>query len=283
MIELMLAMTLWGTLGAFVLWAGLSAMEIAFYRCLFGAIPMGLWMLYRKETFSLDRPTRTVSLAALFLVLNWAFLFKSFQVSSITIGNMSYYLQPIMLIIMGIFLYQEKVSLSRWGLILMALAGVLLTIDIHQLTSPHIALGVLFALLAAFLYSLFTLLMKPVQMDFFKVIFIQLAIGGGILLPFVTFHPLSTTAWACLVMMGGVHTLLAYFLYYRALQKTTFTQIAIFSYLDPIIAIGSDVLFFHRHLDSYQMGGIGLTFVALYLLVMASRQQAVPKTLAMAE
>lgn len=272
MLELILSMTIWGTLGVFVLWSGLSAVDIAFYRCLIGAAVIGCWLIRSKDKIMPDRKTTVVALAGIFLVLNWIFLFKSFQVSTITIGNISYYLQPIMLIILGIFIYHEKVSLQKWLLILLALFGVLLTIDLHNLRSPHIILGVLFALLAALLYSFLTVLMKHVNLNYFKVIFIQLAIGVLILLPFVHFQGISVTAIVCLLIIGLVHTLLAYFLYYRAIKKTNFTQIAVVSYLDPIVAIATDVMFFNRHLNSYQMAGVALTFTALYLLVTRSRQ-----------
>ncbi len=113
--------------------------------------------------------------------------------------------------------------------------------------------------------------MKRVNLDFFKVIFIQLAIGVVILLPFVHFQVLSVVAITCLVIIGLVHTLLAYFLYYNAIKKTSFTQIAVISYFDPIVAIASDVIFFNRQLNLYQIAGVGITFAALYLLIMASR------------
>lgn len=271
MFELILSMTLWGTLGAFVLWSGLGAADVAFYRCLIGAFAIGLWLLKTKDKIKFDKQSAIVAMAGIFLVMNWVFLFKSFQVSTITIGNMSYYLQPIMLIILGIFLYKEKVSTQKWLLILLALGGVLLTIDVHNLYSPNILLGVFYALIAALLYSFLTILMKHNRLNYFQVIFIQLAIGVAILLPFVHFHALSTIAMVCLIIIGGVHTLLAYFLYYNAIKKTSFTQIAVISYLDPIVAIATDMLFFNRHLNVLQFLGVGLTFAAMYLLVMSSR------------
>ena len=274
MLGLILSMTLWGTLGVFVLWSGLSAIDVAFYRCFIGVVLMGCWLVKSKERSKLDKSSAIVALAGVFLVMNWVFLFKSFQVSSITIGNISYYLQPIMLIILGIFIYQEKVTVQKWILILLALSGVLLTIDIRNLGSPHILQGVFFALIAALLYSFLTILMKHNKLSYWKVIFIQLAIGVIILFPFVHFQALSIWAIICLAIIAVVHTLLAYFLYYGAIKKTTFTQIAVVSYLDPIVAIASDVLFFNRELNGYQILGVMLTFTTLFLLVRASRNQA---------
>ncbi len=267
MFELILSMSLWGTLGAFVLWSELSAVEVAFYRCLIGAFFIGGWLIKSKEKINLNKETFITAMAGVFLILNWFFLFKSFQISTITIGNMSYYLQPIILIILSIFIYKEKVSFKKWGLILLALGGVILTIDLHNLASPHIVLGVCFALLAALLYSFLTLAMKQINLSYIKVIFIQLLTGTIILLPFAHFKPLTMTAIICLIIIGVIHTLFAYFLYYSAIKKTSFTQIAILSYLDPIVAIATDVIFFQRNLNFLQSFGIILTFLTLYLLI----------------
>lgn len=271
MLQLIISMTLWGTLGAFVLWSGMSAIEVTFYRCLIGALLIGSWLIKSKEYISFDRATAIVGLAGIFLVLNWVFLFKSFQVSSITIGNISYYLQPIMLIILGIFIYKEKVSFKKWVLILLTLSGVLLTINIRNLSSPHVFLGVILALVAALFYSFLTILMKNTKINYLKVIFIQLSIGVILLLPFTHFHKPSFVAIILLSIIGVIHTLLAYYLYYNAIRKTSFTQIAVLSYLDPIIAIATDVLFFSRKLNMFQLGGIALTFISLYLLVTIDR------------
>lgn len=270
----MLSMVLWGTLGAFVLWSGMSAVDVTFYRCLIGVLFIGCWLIKSKEKISLNKGTAITGLAGVFLVLNWAFLFKSFQVSTITIGNMSYYLQPIILIILGIFIYKEKVSAKKWIMIFMALSGVLLTINLHNLASSHILLGVFLALVAAIFYSFLTILMKQINLDYLKVIFIQLTIGVVIFIPFVHFQHVSIQAIICLMIIGSVHTLFAYYLYYSSIKKTSITQIAILSYLDPIVAIATDVIFFNRQLNVYQILGVILTFCSLYLLVTSSRSSS---------
>jgi drug/metabolite transporter (DMT)-like permease len=232
---------------------------------------IGAYLARTREKIPFNGTVVMIALAGVCLVMNWVFLFKSFQVSSITIGNISYYLQPIILIILGIFIYKEKVGLQQWMLILLALTGVLLTIDVNNLSSSHVMLGVFYALFAALLYSFLTILMKPVNLSYLKIIFIQLFIGVIMLIPFIHFQKLGAVAISCLIVIGVVHTLFAYYLYYQAIKEASFTQIAIVSYLDPIVAIATDIIFFNRHLNLYQMAGVGLTFIALYLLVVASR------------
>lgn len=107
MIELILFMIIWGSVGLFAVLSKVSALEIAFYRCLIGSIFLGVYLLHGKKSISLNKSLIKISLAGVFLVLNWVFLFKSFQVSSITIGNMSYYLQPVILLTLGVFFKKD--------------------------------------------------------------------------------------------------------------------------------------------------------------------------------
>ena len=275
MLYLILSMMLWGTLGIFVLWSNLPAIDIAFYRCFIGALLMGLWLIKQKESIQFNKNTAIIALAGVCLVVNWLFLFKSFQVSNITIGNMSYYLQPILLILLGILFYREKVNAKKWGLISLAFCGVVLTIDWRNFSSPQIVEGCLFALLAALLYSFLTILMKNNTSNFFKVLFIQLSIGVIILAPMTHFQMVTVTALTCILVIAILHTVVAYFFYYQAIKTTSFSQIAIVSYLDPIVAILTDILFFQRQFNGLQITGIVLTFVSLYFLVTAARSKKI--------
>jgi len=275
MIELVLSMSLWGTLGAFAIWSGLSALEISFYRCFIGAIFAGILLLKAKQKLLFNREELIVGLAGVLLTLNWLFLFKSFQLASITIGNMSYYLQPIILMILGVIFFKEKVSTRQWAFISLALAGVLLTIEIQSFQRQNnVALGCGYAILAALLYSFVTVLMKRIKMPFQKVLFIQFSVGALMLLPFIwnqlapnnTLKLIGPRALSNILAIGILHTFVAYILYYRAIQKTSFATIAIISYLDPLIAIASDVIFFEKPLSSLQIFGVGLSFIAIFNL-----------------
>ncbi len=273
MLELILAMSIWGSLGAFVLWSGMSALDIAFYRCVIGALLLSGWMLRTKPTISLDKNTRYMMIAGVCLVLNWVFLFQSFQVANITIGNMSYYLQPILMLLLGVIFYGEQVRWYQWLLIFCALGGVMLCMDMHSYDHLNWLYGAVLALIAALLYSFVTLLMKQCQHHYFLVIFIQLSIGAVCLWPFVQSYPHSSLAWLCVLVIGLVHTVLAYVLYYRAIHKISVTKIAVFSYLDPVVAMLTDILFFDRHFNVAQCAGIILSFAALYLLVMCGQRE----------
>ena len=127
--KLSASMALWGTIGLFVLWSGLDGMTIAFYRCLLGALVLialtrgpllsGLKQYSRKDIF-------LMILGGVFVVLNWVLLFKAFQLASITLGNVAYYVQPIFLVMLGIVFFSEKVALGKWLFIGLTFVGIIL-------------------------------------------------------------------------------------------------------------------------------------------------------------
>jgi len=76
-IELTVAMVLSGTIGHFVVDSGQSASNVVFFRCLFGAITLGLYGWYRgtfSHHFSQMRLMLLILFGGVTLVGNWILL-----------------------------------------------------------------------------------------------------------------------------------------------------------------------------------------------------------------
>lgn len=283
MIQLTFAMIIWGTLGIFALWSNLSATELAFYRCLIGSIILGIYC-WNKKYFQHDSiygKNIFYSLTSgIFIVLNWIFLFKSFQMASITIGNVSYYLQPVFLVILGILFFQESVRITQWVYIILTMVGVMLTSNLHEgmmELNQHTIVGIGYAVGAGFLYAFATILVKFVKnMPTALITLIQLSAGCVILIPMVSLSDIlliNNQSLCNIMIIGIVHTALAYILYYQALNQINLTLVAVLSYIDPIIAIITDVLFCHRSLNGLQTLGIVLTFIGSYQVIRLKRMR----------
>lgn len=274
--QLIIAMTIWGTLGLFVLKSGLASVDIAFFRCLLGAAVLMPYCWYRglfsKHLFTF-RIVFPVFLGGLFVVLNWVLLFESFKLSSITLGNVSYYMQPVFLILLGRLLFQEDVSLLKWVFIILTICGVLMTMDFsHQEihAGNNELLGVGCALLAGFFYSLATVIAKKsTHMAPAMMTLLQLMVGALVLLPFIHINlmQLAGVTGVYVITLGLVHTVAAFILYYQSVKKLPTTTIAVISYVDPIVAILTDVVFFDRSLHAIQMLGIAVTLLSSYFVI----------------
>lgn len=268
MLEITLSMIIWGSLGMVVMWSKMSAINITFLRCLIGALAVGLYLLKNRQKISFDKMFVLTAIAGTFAVLNWFLLFKSFQLSSITIGNMSYYLQPVILLVLGFLFKIEKFSWRKIFLIILSLIGLLLTVKLSTLTSSNnMIAGIMSAISAAILYSFVTLIMRKVNNDLFVIIFIQLIIGVLITGPFIQLNAINFHYAPYALIIGIVHTPIAYYLYYQGIKKVDVSKVAVLSYLDPITAIISDVVFFNQQLDTIQLTGIIITFMAGWLLI----------------
>lgn len=274
--QLVLAMIIWGTLGLFVLKSGLNSIDIAFFRCLIGVIFLAPYCWHKKYFTSGTLTRRTlmlIGMGGILVVLNWILLFESFHYASITLGNISYYLQPVFLLFLGQFFFKESVPYIKYFFILVSLVGVILTIDIpletFQFHNKEV-IGVGCALLAGFFYSIATIIAKktsdvPAPM----MTFLQLLVGGCMLLPLTHVTQISFT-WqtgSYILILGIIHTVLAFVLYYNSVSSLSTDKIAVLSYIDPIAAIVTDVLFFDRILSVVQILGIAITLLGSYFVI----------------
>lgn len=272
-IKLMTSMALWGSIGLFILWSDLDGITIAFFRCVFGALVFFLLtkMTWKDITSYSFKEYALIITSSLFLIMNWLFLFKSFQLASITLGNIAYYTQPVFLVLLGIVLFKENVSVKQFTFILLIFIGLCFTLnlDIHELNwGNKTFLGVGYALLAGFFYALATVIIKKLQhIPTRHLTAMQLLLGALLLLPFMHSFQMKMWQWSYVILIGVVHTALAYQFFYDAMKSLSIIVVAVFSYLDPIIAVLTDIIFFERTLTIMQLFGIVITLWASYKII----------------
>lgn len=268
-------MFIWGTLGFFVLKTDLSVIDIAFFRCLIGSMVLVPYCWHKRVfeyrlTFSNTWP---ILLGGIFVTFNWVLLFLSFRYASITLGNVSYYVQPIFLLILGYIVFRERIEPVKWFFILLSVCGIYLTIDLsHESLGVDQSqlLGIGCALAAGLFYSVATLIVKKCRaLPTPLITLIQFTGGGLVLLPFVSFQQVHADMPMIfnLMIIGFVHTVLAFIFYYESVPLLSIDIIAIVGYVDPIVAILTDVMFFNRQLSKVQMIGIVLTLLGSYFVI----------------
>lgn len=271
MIEMIIAMTLSGFIGLFVFESGQTAFNVVFFRCLFGAIGLGLFCWWRgmltREAFT----KRNVILALVggaALVSNWILLFSSFSLASISIATAAYHTQPFFLVLLGALLFGDKIDLSKIGWLLFAFAGLVLILELDSSAfQGEMALvkGLALALGAAILYAVATLVVKRQKgMKPHLIALIQVLLGIFMLAPLADFSatPTDSRSWMFLVGLGLIHTCLMYILLYSAFQKLKTAAIAILAFIYPVVAIIVDYVFYAQELSIWQMGGILLILVS---------------------
>ncbi len=87
----------------------------------------------------------------IFLVLNWVFLFKSFEETSVTIAISVYHLAPVLVLLLGSLIYREKLHIVSVSSIVICFLGTALISGINGNTSfsQLMGSGIIWAVLAA--------------------------------------------------------------------------------------------------------------------------------------
>lgn len=290
--EMMIAMLLSGTIGVFVVESGQSAFNVVFFRCLFGALSLAAFCWYKGllRLSYFRRDTVLLALAGgICLVFNWVFLFKSYSLTSITVGTVVYHVQPFFVLLMGAVLFRAPIGLNKLCWVVIAFFGLTLITGVYSTSlnwEPSYWLGVGCSLLAAFLYAVATIVAKRIK-DFppHLTALVQTSFGVLLLYPFASLDlvPLHGEHWYFLISLGVIHTCVLYIFLYSAFKKLSYSMIAVLVFVYPVVAILADYIVYGREIDLFQLTGIFLIFTSSlgvtfeWKLLPSMRQRALVK------
>lgn len=124
--------------------------------------------------------------------------------------------------------------------------------------------GVLFGLGAAVFYATVILLNKCIKnVAGIQRTFLQFLAAIAILVPYVALtggmnlSGLDSVGWICLLVVGVVHTGIAYCMYFSSLKELKGQEVSILSYLDPLVAVLASVFILGEKMGLMQLiGGI---------------------------
>lgn len=247
-IQLLSAMGIFGTIGIFVRYIPLSSAMIAFVRGLLGVAFLALVMLLTKQ-----RPDRQAVKKNLLILcisgaaigFNWILLFESYTHTTVATATVCYYLAPLFLLLASPLL-GEKLTIKKITCISTALVGMIFVSGITDGPIPTLQelQGILFGVGAAILYATVMFLNKKLSpIGAYDKTILQLAAATVVLLPYLlltqglTLPAMSTLQWGLLLIVGVIHTGFAYWLYFGSMKSLSAETIALFSYLDPVLAI----------------------------------------------
>lgn len=274
-----------GTLGIFLHEAGQHPLTAVFFRCVFGALALLVfagvfgWMAELR----LSRHALGVAaLTGLLMTCMWGAFFAAIQWTSIALATVVFHLQPIWVLLAGVFLFGERLSAVRGLAVVVALLGLALATGLVQqgsvLSGEHFVWGVALAALGSVCYAAVSLIAKQQRvLSSLGLTFWQCLVGSLLLAWWPWFHVLPAQAlqwngsvWGWLIGLGVFHTGLAYALMYAGMQRLDAGAIALLQFVYPISAIVLDGVVYGRRLDAVQWGGVVLMGAALWF---ASRTQ----------
>lgn len=263
-----LSMAIFGSIGYFSAKTNLPAIELVFIRCICACVVLSIVYLFsqRKKEVADRKEIGYSVLCGIFLVVNWVFFFRSFEHMSVTVAVSIYHLAPVLVVLLGSFLYREKISLKVLLTVIICFIGTLLVGGIQDYLSfdDFMSAGLPWAFGAALFYALTTLTGKKIaKLNPILTTIIQTSVGIIMLLPLVRwdyFNHLTGENWFYILLTGIIHTGFVYYLFFSSLPKLSSGTIAVLVFIDPAVAIFMDILLTAYRPDFLQIIGILLIF-----------------------
>ncbi len=272
--ELMLigSMTIFGTIGIFVRYVPFPSGLIAFVRGAVGVLFLtALCALSRKKISftAIKKEFLLLALSGTAIGFNWIFLFEAYRYTSVATATLCYYLAPVLVIAVSPIFLKERLTLKKLVCVTVALFGMVFVSGLHKVGVSGMSemKGILFGALAAALYaSVMIMNKKLVQVSAYDRTIVQLAVAAAVVLPYsllaedLSVLSFEWTSVLLLLVVGVIHTGVAYAMYFASLERLNAQTVAIFSYIDPIVAIVlSSVIFPEERMDI--LGAVGAVMI----------------------
>lgn len=278
LIKLSCAMTIFGTIGIFVRYIPLPSGFLAMVRGALGVLFSIAFALVtgRKICFSAMKKSLPLLIACGAAIgVNWILLFESYRYTTVATATLCYYMAPVFVILASPLVLRERIGLKKGVCVLVALLGMVfvsgvLDVGINSVSELR---GILLGLGAAALYASVTLMNKrlgdavsasdrtAVQLFFATVVIIPYTFIAEEISP----EAFTLTSVSLLLVVGLVHTGFAYTLFFGSIKELSAQTVAIFGYLDPIVAILLSALFLKEPMTPLAMVGAVLIICSTLL------------------
>lgn len=275
---LILSMVIFGTIGIFRKFIPLPSSMLAFVRGLIGMLFLLVLVTVRRQKVSKDAVRRNLLvliLSGIALPFNWMLLFEAYNHTSVATATLCYYMAPIFLILVSPVLFGEKLTEKKICCVAVALLGMTMVSGVFDAGAGGIVgvKGILLGLGAAVLYAAVMVLNRYLKdISAYDKIILQLGLAAVVMLPYVLLTEdlsavtLTGGAVGMLLVVGIVHTGVAYACYFGSIGALPAQTVALFSYIDPVVAILLSVLVLRESSSVWAMVGavlvLGSTLVS---------------------
>lgn len=269
--KLAFSMAVFGTIGIFVRSIPFPSGFIAMARGFLGVAFLLLLNLFRRRHIDFAAVKKNIALliaSGAAIGVNWIFLFEAYNYTSVATATLCYYLAPVFVLLASPFVLKEKLTAKKIVCVLCALVGMVFVSGIAQSGVPgkNGLKGVFLGIGAAVFYSSVMLLNKKLRdindtdRTIFQLFFAAVAVTPYVLLKEnVAALDYSVKAVFLLILLGVVHTGFSYTLYFGSVGRLPAQTTALFSYIDPALAILLSALVLREKLTLF--GVIGAVLI----------------------
>ena len=276
---------IWGTVGIFVKYIPLNSGLIALDRSIVGMLFLVLVKLFTKSEFDFRAIKKSLPLLCIngaLLGFNWILLFESYNFTSVAISTICYNIGPVFVMIFSPIVFKEKLTVLKMMCVFSALFGIVCVSGVFEQNHVEIKdlIGIALGLSAALLYAVTVMINKKIDKidasDKAITQFFSSAVVMFVYSLFVTEKgelSFSVTTVALLLFVGVLHTGVAYTLYFKTLPFVTSQNVAVFAYIDPVVAVVLSAFVLKEKLSFFVVLGAVIIIASALLCELCDNKQ----------
>jgi chloramphenicol-sensitive protein RarD len=270
-------------LGAYALWGVLplyfkalvhvGATQIVAHRILWSLLFLGtlatFWKKWPLIRAALANPkvALTLALTATLIGINWLVYIYAVVSGHVLEGSLGYYLNPLVNVLLGVFLLKEKLSMLQKAAVVLAGAGVAI-----------LALGaggaIWISLTLAASFATYGFLRKVAPVESLEGLWIETLFLAPLALGWVLWLTqagdsdfLDSRLTDLLLILGGALTAIPLLLFTAAAKRLPYSTLGFLQYVAPSIQFLLAVLVFHEPLTKAHLVCFAAIWVALAIFV----------------
>ncbi len=277
LLEIHIAVVLFGLSGLFARYAGQPAVIIALGRVFFASISMYALFRYKGESIRLKSGRDLVTLAAagILLAVHWTTFFLSIQVSTVAIGVLTFSTFPLFITFLEPLMFGERIRIADVLCACVMFTGVMIIVPEFDL-SNNVTLGIIWGMTCSITYAALSLINRKFVKDYPGVLisFYEQGTASLILLPaLIIYRPVFTlTSLMLLILLGVLFTAAAHSMFINGMKHVRAQTAGMIASLESVYGIAAAAIFLSERPSLNELGGGTLILAAaLYSTIKASK------------
>lgn len=272
-LHLHLIVFIWGftaILGALI---SIDAIPLVWYRMFLAAVFIALYFVIRRKSFQIDRKSLLKFVfTGILIALHWITFFHAIKVSNVSVALVTMSTGAFFTSLIEPIFFKRRIRLIEIILGAMVVGGLSIIFTFES----QYTLGIIYALISAFLSAIFSVLnglfIKKNEagvISFYQLFFGAMFITGYLLVigeMTADFFMLSTTDWYYLLILSSICTAYAFIASVKVMRSLTPYTVMLTINLEPIYAIILALIIFGEKEEmnsEFYLGAFIVLFVVL--------------------
>ena len=280
LLQVHLAVFLFGFAGLFVKWLPIDAMILVWGRVLFASLAFGIWFVTHKTNPFLSKISSKPMLIfmGMLLAFHWWSFFEAIRQSTLALGLLSFASFPVFTAVLEPLILRKGFQLKYLFLALLSALGIYIMVPQWDWNSSYF-MGVFWGLMSGLSFSFLTIFNRKILLsgqndsDALVLTFFQNLVALFVLSAWIIQKPLSLqlSEWLILALLGVVFTAFAHLLFVRGLKHTEARKASLIANLEPVYGVLFGILFFGEWPDVKIIAGGALILVASLLTTLQTK------------